>query len=135
MTPRIGEDFVGWKPPTGDDRTLGIVDFSIFPHLGLEPENTMAGAEKWAAEIAGPGYAIDDETAIRVTDGAVDVVSEGHWRLFSSKQPGLTPAGRLALGSSTPATAPGRPPCPRARTARCAGRAAAAGRHGAAAPS
>ena len=84
MTPRIGADFVGWKPPTGDDRTLGIVDFSIFPHLGLEPENTMAGAEKWAAEIAGPGYAIDDETAIRVTDGAVDVVSEGHWRLFSS---------------------------------------------------
>ena len=84
MTPRIGADFVGWKPPTGDDRALGIVDFSIFPHLGLEPENTMAGAEKWAAEIAGPGYAIDDETAIRVTDGAVDVVSEGHWRLFSS---------------------------------------------------
>ena len=84
MTPRIGADFVGWKPPTGDDRTLGIVDFSIFPHLGLEPENTMAAAEKWAAEIAGPGYAIDDETAIRVTDGTVDVVTEGHWRLFSS---------------------------------------------------
>src|SRR5678815_1534479 len=29
MTPRIGEDFVGWKPPTGDDRTLGVVNFSI----------------------------------------------------------------------------------------------------------
>ena len=84
MTPRIGEDFVGWKPPAGDDSTLGIVDFSIFPHLGLEPENTMAAAEKWVAEIAGPAYAIDDETAIRVTDGTVDVVSEGHWRLFSS---------------------------------------------------
>src|SRR6185312_15405096 len=29
MTPRIGEDFVGWKPTTGGDETLGIVDFSL----------------------------------------------------------------------------------------------------------
>ncbi len=86
MTPRIGADFVGWKPPTGGDSALGIVDFSIFPHLDnpLCPENDMAGAEMWAAEIAGPAYAIDDETAITVTDGTVDVVSEGHWKLFSS---------------------------------------------------
>ena len=85
MTPRIGEDFVGWKPPTGGDRTLGIVDFSIFPHLDHEdlPENTMANAERWAAGIAGPAYAIDDETAIKVTDGTVEVVSEGHWKLFT----------------------------------------------------
>jgi dipeptidase E len=85
MTPRIGEDFVEWKPPTGGDRTLGIVDFSIFPHLDHEllPENTMANAERWAASIAGPAYAIDDETAIKVTDGTVEVVSEGHWRLFT----------------------------------------------------
>ncbi|MFI6511574.1 Type 1 glutamine amidotransferase-like domain-containing protein [Streptosporangium sp. NPDC050855] len=85
MTPRIGEDFVGWEPPSGSDGTLGIVDFSIFPHLDHEllPENTMAHAERWAAGIPGPAYAIDDETAIRVTEGTVDVVSEGHWRLFS----------------------------------------------------
>ena len=85
MTPRIGKDFVGWKPPTDDDSTLGIVDFSIFPHLDhvLLPENTMADAERWAAEIAGPAYAIDDETAIRVSDGSVEVVSEGHWKLFT----------------------------------------------------
>ena len=86
MTPRIGEDFVRWKPPTGGDETLGVVGFSIFPHLDNEmlPDNNMAGAEKWAASIPGPAYAIDDETAIKVTDGTVDVVSEGHWRLFSS---------------------------------------------------
>jgi dipeptidase E len=84
MTPRIGAEFVEWKPPTGGDSTLGVVDFSIFPHLGLGPDNTMAAAERWAAEIAGPAYAIDDETAIRVTDGTVDVVSEGQWKLFSS---------------------------------------------------
>lgn len=82
MTPRIGEDFVEWTPPEGGDRTLGIVDFSIFPHLGMLPHNTMASAEKWAAEIGGPAYAIDDETAISVVDGRVEVVSEGSWRHF-----------------------------------------------------
>jgi dipeptidase E len=84
MAPRIGEEFVGWKPPTGGDSALGIVDFSIFPHLDHEllPENTMADAERWAAKIAGPAYAIDDDTAIKVTDGSVEVVSEGHWKLF-----------------------------------------------------
>jgi dipeptidase E len=83
MTPRIGRDFMSWTPPDGGDATLGIVDFSIFPHLGLLPDNTMEGAERWAAEIGGPAYAIDDETAIRVADGAVEVVSEGQWRRFT----------------------------------------------------
>src|SRR6476469_5842801 len=84
MTPSIGQDFVRWTPPTGGDETLGIVDFSIFPHLDHPelPENTMADAEKWAASIPRPAYAIDDETAIQVVDGAVSVVSEGHWKLF-----------------------------------------------------
>jgi dipeptidase E len=85
MTPRIGEDFVQWRPPTGDDTTLGIVDFSICPHLAQDgmPGNSMAEAERWAAEIAGPAYAIDDETAIKVVDGTVEVVSEGHWKLLT----------------------------------------------------
>jgi dipeptidase E len=47
------------------------------------PENTRPAAEKWAAELGGPAYAIDDETAIKVVDGAVEVVSEGHWKLFT----------------------------------------------------
>jgi dipeptidase E len=85
MTPRIGAYFVEW-PSAPDDRTLGVVDFSIFPHLGHElmPGNTMGEAERWAAEIAGPAYAIDDQTAIKVTDGTVEVVSEGHWKLLPS---------------------------------------------------
>ena len=84
MTPRIGEYFVEW-PSAPDDRTLGIVGFSIFPHLNHEmmPGNTMAEAEKWAAGIAGPAYAIDDQTAIKVTDGTVEVVSEGQWKQLS----------------------------------------------------
>jgi dipeptidase E len=85
MTPRIGEDFVEWKPPTGSDSTLGIVDFSIFPHVDHPdlPENTMAEAERWATGLGVPAYAIDDDTAIRVVEGAVDVVSEGHWKPFA----------------------------------------------------
>jgi len=84
LTPRIGAEFVGWRPPTGDDRALGVVDFSIFPHLDNEdlPENTMGHAERWAVGIGGPAYAIDDETAIKVSDGAVEVISEGHWKRF-----------------------------------------------------
>jgi dipeptidase E len=84
MTPRIGVDFVGWKSPTGSDETLGIVDFCIFPHLDHEalPENTLADAERWAAGIPCPAYAIDDETAIKVVDGKVEVISEGHWKRF-----------------------------------------------------
>ena len=86
MTPRIGEDFVQWQPPTGGDETLGIVDFSICPHLvddEGQPGNTMAEAESWAAGIGGPAYAIDDETAFKVVDGNAEVISEGHWKLLT----------------------------------------------------
>jgi dipeptidase E len=85
MTPRVGEEFVMWESPSGD-RTLGVVDFSIFPHLEHPdmPANTMAAAERWAVALGGPAYAIDDETAIRVVDGAVEVVSEGNWKLFDT---------------------------------------------------
>ena len=82
MTPRIGTYFVEW-PSAVDDRTLGVVDFSIFPHLDAFPTNTLADAERWAAEIGGPAYAIDEQTAIKVVDGTVEVVSEGRWTKFS----------------------------------------------------
>ena len=81
MTPTVGEDFIQWRPETGDDRTLGIVDFSICPHLAPDglPGNSMAEAEQWAATIPNPAYAMDDQTAVTVVDGKVDFVSEGHW--------------------------------------------------------
>jgi dipeptidase E len=87
LTPRIGKDFVEWTRAT-DDRTLGVVDFSIFPHLAPDgmPGNSMAEAERWAADMPGPAYAIDDETAIKVVDGMVEVVSEGQWKLFTPSQ-------------------------------------------------
>jgi dipeptidase E len=83
MTPQIGEDFVEW-PSAPNDRALGVVDFSIFPHLDAFPTNTLANAERWAAGIGGPAYAIDEQTAIKVVDGAVEVISEGNWTAFGS---------------------------------------------------
>lgn len=79
------------EAPDGDDSTLGLIDFSICPHLSPDGErgNSMAEAEAWASGIAGPAYAIDDQTAITVVDGVVEVVSEGHWR-------------RLITGSNAP---------------------------------
>ena len=83
MTPRVGDDFVNWHSQAGD-ATLGVVDFSIFPHVDNPdlPWNTMAEAERWAAGLSNTAYAIDDETAIKVVDGIVEVVSEGHWKLL-----------------------------------------------------
>ena len=84
ITPRIGEEFVGWVSPEKNDLTLNLVNFSIFPHLDHVdlPDNTMATAEKWAAKLSNPAYVIDDQTAIRVEDGVVEVISEGTWRYF-----------------------------------------------------
>lgn len=84
LTPEVGDDFIQWMPPDGDTSTLGLVGFSICPHLAPEgtPGNSMAEAEQWASTLAGPAYAIDDQTAISVVNGATEVVSEGHWRLL-----------------------------------------------------
>ena len=63
----------------------GAVDFALIPHLDHEdrPDASEANAEKWAARLPVPVYAIDDQTAIKVVDGSLEVVSEGHWKLFT----------------------------------------------------
>ena len=90
MAPRIGDDFVGWTNPLlsenapRNDATLGLVDFAIFPHLDHPdlPDNKLENAKRWAAGMEIPCYVIDDETAIMVVNGNVDVVSEGNWVLL-----------------------------------------------------
>jgi dipeptidase E len=83
VTPTIG-DFVDPKPPTGSDRMLGLVDFTLYPHLNHPdmPDTSLANIERWAAGVRVPAYAIDDQTAIKVIDGVVEVVSDGHWKRF-----------------------------------------------------
>ncbi|GGN00626.1 peptidase E [Terrabacter tumescens] len=94
MTPEVGEDFIQWRPKTGDISPLGLVDFSIFPHVAPEgmPGNTLAEAESWIQGISGPGYVIDGQTAIAVVDGVVEVVSEGTWQLMRREE--VASAGR-----------------------------------------
>lgn len=85
LTPRIGTDFVEWKKtPEQSDVTLGLVDFSIFPHLDHPqlPDNHLQAAKSWAETLTNPAYAIDDATAIRVIGSNVDVISEGKWVQF-----------------------------------------------------
>jgi dipeptidase E len=91
MSPSVADVFASWTRPVGGEG-LGFVDFEIFPHLDNPdlPQNTTTDAEPWASGLTGPGYAIDDETAIRVVDGVADVISEGHWRLFESSPPATT---------------------------------------------
>jgi dipeptidase E len=81
LTPRIGDLFVEWRPEDGDT-TLGVVDFSIFPHVGLFPGNTLEVAEQWAAELGNPAYALDEQSAVLVDGDRTEVVSEGEWRRF-----------------------------------------------------
>jgi dipeptidase E len=85
MAPSVGEDFVHWKPPTGGDRTLGMVDFALYPHVDHPdmPDMSLANAEKWAAGMRVPAYLMDDQTAIQVVDGVVEVISEGRWKLVT----------------------------------------------------
>ena len=81
--PIFGETYDDRTRPFVIDTGLGLVDFAVLPHLDHErfPESSMANLERMAAQVPVPTYGIDDQTAIKVTDGAVEVVSEGHWKL------------------------------------------------------
>lgn len=86
VTPSLGETYNARD--TRGYRALGLVDFALGPHLDNPniPGNSLADYAAWASGVPVPTYAIDDETAIQVVDGAVDVISEGHWRLFGAKE-------------------------------------------------
>ncbi|NVM62375.1 dipeptidase E [Mucilaginibacter sp. SG538B] len=82
---RFGTTYGNHVLPANSDKSLNVVDFAIHPHLDYEwfPENSLANIEKLAASIPVPSYAIDDQTAIKVVDGVIEVVTEGHWKLFN----------------------------------------------------
>ncbi|MBT1712023.1 Type 1 glutamine amidotransferase-like domain-containing protein [Fulvivirgaceae bacterium PWU5] len=82
---RYGTTYRHHMLPAQSDKSLGLVDFAIHPHLDHAwfPDNSLANLEKLAATIPVPSYAIDDQTAIKVTDGTVEIISEGQWKLFN----------------------------------------------------
>jgi len=90
MTPHNPDvDFnLQWIRPGSDlaregDRALGLVDFAVTVHVGTEGFNTLEDVERWASGIPLPTYALDDDSAVKVSDGNVEVVSEGNWKLFA----------------------------------------------------
>jgi dipeptidase E len=82
---RFGTTYGNHTLPAETDKCLGIVDFALHPHLDYEsfPENSLANLEKLASTIPVASYAIDDNTAIKVVDSNIEVVSEGNWKLFT----------------------------------------------------
>jgi dipeptidase E len=84
--PTFGETYD--DPPFVIAKGLGLVEFALLPHVDHKdhPESSMAKVERMAAEVPVPTYAIDDETAIKVAGDSVDVISEGHWKLFPRGQ-------------------------------------------------
>ncbi len=75
----------GMPSSAGSTKTLPLVDFVVRPHFMSDyfPQTTPENLEKWAAKVAFPLYALDDESAVKVVDGQVEVVSNGTWRLFA----------------------------------------------------
>jgi dipeptidase E len=90
--PTFGETYDAPDTPFVISEGLGLVDFALLPHLDHEdhPESSTAKVERMAAEVPVPTYGIDDETAIQVRDGAAEVISEGHWKLFAPKTPAVS---------------------------------------------
>ena len=92
MTPvNCDAEFNVARVPDGSDRGrdsergLGLVDFTVRVHVDNEdfPESSMANVAEWAPSIHVPTYALDDQSAVKVSGDVVEVVSEGHWKLFT----------------------------------------------------
>lgn len=79
IAPEPGESI----PPTGSGKGLGLVEFAILPHMDHVqfPENSMVELEKLAARMPVPTYLLDDQSAVKVTDAGVEVVTGGNWKL------------------------------------------------------
>lgn len=84
---RFGTTYGDHTLPAETAKSLGLVDFALHPHLDHEwfPENALANIEELAATLPMPSYAIDDQTAIKVTDSTIEVISEGNWKLINPK--------------------------------------------------
>lgn len=66
---------------TKEMKGLHYVDFYFLPHLNSEYfENVRRGfIEKTTEGMSDTIYAMDDQSALKVIDGKIDVVTEGEW--------------------------------------------------------
>ena len=89
MTPTLREKEMQrlFEEPIVDDDSnegLGLVDFLIVPHMNSPYFPRVAELiDDVAEDIDIPFYAIDDQTAVKVVDGKVEVVTEGKWKKYN----------------------------------------------------
>lgn len=69
----------------GKDEGLGFVDILIRPHFNSPhfPNLNLKNLEKLSKEFPKTFYAIDDNTAIKVIDEKIEIISEGEWKKFN----------------------------------------------------
>src|SRR5262249_59033999 len=127
LSERTGEAFgeqgdlqiLGETPPRSP---AAMFDWYLKPHMNSAsfPDRTPAWFEKAAAKVDCPVYALDDDSAVRVRGGEVDVVSDGQWRVLGAPRAGGEGGGGPPAPPPPPARArpPPPPPPPRARPPR-----------------
>lgn len=83
MTPSIDVAAISPGDPNLPNLTdltgLGYVDFEIEPHCDSDRFTVV---ENYARERGRKIYAVDDQTAIKITDDGVELISEGDWKLY-----------------------------------------------------
>ena len=67
------------------DDALGLVDFYIRPHFNSAhfPHATKDNLENIGKNISGVIYALDDNSALKVIDGEVEIISEGEYLVLN----------------------------------------------------
>jgi dipeptidase E len=87
VTASFGENYNDRPvPSTGSETPLGLIDIAMYPHLDhpAMEDTWVANVATWATGVPVPAYGVDDDTAIKVDDSRIEVISEGHWELFES---------------------------------------------------
>jgi dipeptidase E len=69
----------------GSDRALKLVDIVFRPHLNSPsfPTVTKENLTKIAPQLKNPIYALDDDSALKVIDGKMEIISEGEWIILN----------------------------------------------------
>lgn len=67
--------------------SLNFVDFYFLPHLNSEyfPKLRKKNIEEAITGISEKVYALDDNSALKVVDGQVEIISEGKYFVFNEK--------------------------------------------------
>lgn len=81
----VGELYLEVVANPEKDDGMGIINALIRPHLN-SPDYSKINLdymEKISKESPDTFYAIDDNTAIKIVDGNVEVISEGVWKKFN----------------------------------------------------